>query len=88
MAEVTSSIVEIDLSPFSVSHRFSIPSLLVVPIIFGWVFVVVLLLLVSVPLAIALGVATLAGIIINFIITARRRLTVSTTGRKTDFILA
>ena len=88
MAEVTSSIVEIDLSPFSVSNRFSIHPLLVVPIIFGWLFIIILLLLVSVPLAIALGVVTLAAIIINFIITARRRLMVSTTGRKTDFIQA
>ena len=88
MAEAPSSIVEIDLSPFSVSNRFSIHPLLVVPIMFGWLFVIILLLLVSVPLAIALGVVTLAAIIINFIITARRRLTVSTTGRKIDFILA
>ena len=88
MAEITSSIVEINLSPFSVSNRFSIHPVLVVPIIFGWFFVILLLLLVSVPLAFALGVVTLAAIFINFIITARRRLTVSTTGRKTDFILA
>ena len=88
MAEAPSSIVEIDLSPFSVSNRFSIHPVLVVPIMFGWFFAILLLLLVSVPLAFALGVVTLAAIIINFIITARRRLTVSTTGRKTDFILA
>lgn len=86
MAEDTSSIVEIDLSPFSVSNQFSIHPLLVVPIIFGWFFVIILVLFASVPLAIVLGGATVAAIIINFIITARRRLTVSTTGRKTDFI--
>ncbi len=88
MAEDTSSIVEINLSPFSVSNQFSIHPLLVVPIIFGLIFVIIMLLFVSVPLAIALGAVALAAIIVNFIITARRRLSASTTGRKTDFIPA
>ena len=86
MAEDISSIVEINLSPFSVSNQFSIHPLLVVPIIFGSIFIIILLLFVSIPLAIALGAVTLAAIIVNFIITTRRRLSASTTGRKTDFI--
>jgi hypothetical protein len=81
-----SAVVDVDLSPYSVGTSWSLPPLLAMPIILGWFFVVILLLAVSPALAIALGVLTVAAIVVNFVITTKRRLSSSTTGRKSEFI--
>jgi membrane protein implicated in regulation of membrane protease activity len=53
---------------------------------FGWFFVVILLLAVSPGLAIALGVLSVAAVAVVFVITTKRRLSSSTTGQKSEFI--
>ena len=88
VAPDSSAIVDVDLSPFSVGSGWSLHPLLAVPIIFGWLFAIILLLLVSPPLAIILGGVTVAAIAVNFAITTKQRLSSSTSGRKSEIISA
>jgi hypothetical protein len=88
VAPGSSAIVDVDLSAFSVGTSWSLHPALAVLIIFGWLFLVVLLLLVSPPLAIALSVVSVAAVAVSFVITTKRRLSSSTTGRKSEFIPA
>jgi hypothetical protein len=86
VAPDSSAVIDVDLSPYSVGTSWSLHPLLAMPIILGWLLVVILLLAVSPALAIALGVLTVAAIVVNFVITTKRRLSSSTTGRKSEFI--
>jgi hypothetical protein len=88
VAPDSSAIVDVNLSPFSVGSSWSLHPALAALILFGWMLAIVPLVLVSPPLALAFGVVSLAAFAVTFVITAWRRLSSSTTGRKSEFISA
>src|SRR5215468_11235709 len=80
-------IVDVDLSPFSLGASWvSLSSPLAPLVIMAWIFLVLLVAVVSLPLGIMLGSVTLIVIVAGLVITMKQRMSASTTGHKSAFV--